>query len=450
MKSPITKKSFSAKENIGIKDIQLTDDFKAALELMKNGEECQFITGRAGTGKSTLLRYFRTTTSKKVVVLAPTGIAAINVGGQTIHSFFQLPPRFIQESEVKLLGKTRALIQEMDTLVIDEASMIRADVMDGIDLSLRINRSNNKPFGGVKIILIGDLFQLPPVVGRDMNEFFEKKYQSPFFFSARVFGKRNIRCYELTHIFRQSDPKFISLLNNVRENKHTEKDMALLNSRLIEEDHFDEEEVFVVLTATNEAASRINAYNLSKIEDRPYRYQAKVAQKFEEREYPNDFSLVLKKGAQIMMIKNDVEKKRWVNGSIGIIEELTDSSIRVNLNGNLYDVPRHKWEKIQYVYSEEANRIEPHVIGTFDQFPLKLAWAITIHKSQGQTFDDVVIDVGSGAFAHGQVYVALSRCTRLEGIRLKRKIHSSDVIFDSRVLEFYKNFNLVEYNFGAI
>ncbi len=441
MRSLLTKKSFAAKKNIEIKDIQLTDDFKAVLELMKNGDECQFVTGRAGTGKSTLLRYFRATTAKNVVVLAPTGIAAINVSGQTIHSFFQLPPRFIQESEVKLLGKTRSLVQKIDTLVIDEASMIRADVMDGIDLSLRINRSNNKPFGGVKIILIGDLFQLPPVVGRDMNEFFEKKYQSPFFFSARVFGKLNIRCFELTHIFRQSEPKFISLLNNIRENKHTDNDMTLLNSRFIDDDTFDEDEVFVVLTATNEAASRINAYNLSKIEDEPYQYQAKVAQKFEEREYPNNYSLILKKGAQIMMIKNDVEKKRWVNGSIGFVEDLTESAIRVNISGNVYDVPRNKWEKIQYVYSEAADRIEPNVIGTFEQFPLKLAWAITIHKSQGQTFDDVVIDVGNGAFAHGQVYVALSRCTKLEGIRLKKKIHASDVIFDSRVLEFHKNFN---------
>ena len=340
------------------------------------------------------------------------------------------------------MGKTkRSLVQKIDTLIIDEASMIRADVMDGIDLSLRINRSSHKPFGGVKIILIGDLYQLPPVVGQDMNEFFEKKYQSPFFFSARVFGKLSIRCFELTHIFRQSDPKFISLLNNVRENKHTETDMALLNSRLIDDDTFDEDEVFVVLTATNEAASRINAYNLSKIEDEPYRYEAKVAQKFEEKEFPNDFSLMLKKGAQIMMIKNDVEQKRWVNGSIGLIEELTESAIRVNIGGNVYGVPRHKWEKIQYVTSEAADRIEPNVIGTFEQFPLKLAWAITIHKSQGQTFDDVVIDVGSGAFAHGQVYVALSRCTKLEGIRLKKKIHARDVLFDSRVLEFHKNFN---------
>ena len=441
MKPPRIKKSFSAKKNIDIKDIELTDDFKAALELMKNGDECQFITGRAGTGKSTLLRYFRATACKNVVVLAPTGIAAINVSGQTIHSFFQLPPRFIQESEIKPLGKAKkALVQKIDTLIIDEASMIRADVMDGIDLSLRINRSNNKPFGGVKIILIGDLFQLPPVVGQDMNEFFEKKYQSPFFFGARVFGKLDIRCFELTHIFRQSDPKFISLLNNVRENKHTESDLALLNSRLIDEDTFNDDEVFVVLTATNDAASRINATNLSKIEDEPYRYEAKISQKFEAKEFPNDYFLVLKKGAQIMMIKNDVEKKRWVNGSIGIIEELTRSSIRINIGGNVYDVFRHQWEKIQYTYNEEVDRIEPHVIGTFDQFPLKLAWAITIHKAQGQTFEEVVIDVGQGAFAHGQMYVALSRCTKLEGIRLKKKIQAKDVIFDDRVLEFHEHF----------
>ena len=441
VRSPRSKRSFAAKENIGIKDIQLTDDFKAVLELMKNSDECQFITGRAGTGKSTLLRYFRATTSKHVVVLAPTGIAAINVGGQTIHSFFQLPPRFIQENDIKSLGKNRSLIEKIDTLVIDEASMVRADVMDGIDLSLRINRSNNKPFGGVKVILIGDLFQLPPVVGQDMNEFFEKKYQSPFFFSARVFTKINIRCFELTHIFRQSDPKFISILNNVRENKHTESDMEHLNSRLIDEDCFDEDEVFVVLTSTNDAASRINTFNLVKIEDRSYRYEAVVADKFDEREFPNDYALILKKGAQIMMIKNDVEKKRWVNGTIGVVQDLTDSTVVVNINGNIHEVTRNRWEKIQYVYNENTDHVEPHVIGTFEQFPLRLAWAITIHKSQGQTFDDVVIDVGHGAFAHGQVYVALSRCTKLEGIRLRKKIRASDVIFDRRVLEFHKSFN---------
>ena len=438
MKTRPGKKSFSAKENIEIRDIRLTDDFKAALDLMANGEDCQFITGRAGTGKSTLLRYFRATTAKNVVVLAPTGIAAINVGGQTIHSFFQFPPRFIQENDVKLLGKNKSLIEKMETHIIDEASMVRADVMDGIDLSLRMNRSSHKPFGGVKVILIGDLYQLPPVIGQDMNHFFERIYPSPFFFSARVFGKINMGRYELTHIFRQSDPKFISLLNNIRENKHTEEDMTHLNSRLIEDD-FDEEEVFVVLTATNDAASRINAYHLAKIQDQPYHYRANVAQKFEEKEYPNDFSLALKKGAQVMMIKNDVEKKRWVNGTLGFVQDLTESMITVNIDGDIHEVVRHRWEKIQYIFNEEADHIEPNVIGTFEQFPLKLAWAITIHKSQGQTFDEVVIDVGHGAFAHGQVYVALSRCTKLEGIRLKKKIRPSDILFDRRVLEFHQN-----------
>ncbi len=434
-----SQKSFSAKKNIAIKDIQLTEDFETALELMRNGDECQFITGRAGTGKSTLLRYFRATTDKNIVVLAPTGIAAINVSGQTIHSFFQFPPRFIQESEIRPLGRNKSLIEKIEILIIDEASMVRADVLDGIDLSLRMNRGNHKPFGGVKVILIGDLFQLPPVVGQDMNGFFEKKYTSPFFFSARVFQKLGIRCFELTHIFRQNEPKFISLLNNIREDKHTEEDMTLLNTRLIDEDYFDEEEIFVVLTATNDAASRINAYNLSKIEDEPYRYQASVAQKFDEKEYPNDLSLALKKGAQIMMIKNDIEKKRWVNGTIGFIQDLTESMVTVNIDGEVHEVLRHKWEKIQYVFNEEEDRIEPEVIGTFEQFPLKLAWAITIHKSQGQTFDEVVIDIGNGAFAHGQLYVALSRCTKLEGIRLKKKIRTSDMIFDRRVLEFHQH-----------
>ncbi len=339
-------KKFRAKQNVGIKDIQLTDDFKRALELMSEGPDCQFITGRAGTGKSTLLRYFRALTSKNTVVLAPTGIAAINVGGQTIHSFFQLPPRFIQESEIRVLPKTQSLIEKIEILIIDEASMVRADVMDGIDLALRLNRASRKPFGGVKVILIGDLFQLSPVVNPEMNEFFEKKYASPYFFSANVFGDIDIHCFELKHIFRQSDPKFISLLNNVRENCHTQEDMTLLNSRLIDE-YFDEEQPFVVLTATNESASRINAYNLSKIEDEPYRYQAKVTDRFDEKEYPNDPALVLKIGAQIMMIKNDTEKKRWVNGTLGTIQDLSESMVVVNVNGQAHEVTPHTWEKVQ-------------------------------------------------------------------------------------------------------
>lgn len=428
------RKTIVARKIIPIDDIELTDEFKQTFALMENSKDCLYITGKAGTGKSTLLRYFREKTNKKIAVLSPTGIAAITVNGQTIHSFFQFPPRFIQPSEVKLLGKTRQLVQKVDTIIIDEASMVRADIMDGIDYSLKINRSNDAPFGGAQIILMGDLFQLPPVVRADMKEFFDKKYSSPYFFSASVFEKVAIRCIELTHIFRQKDPQFIALLNNIREGSHTEGDLKFLNSRVVGET--TEKSTYITLTPKNDDAARINAEHLAKINEPPQTFTAIIADDFKESEYPNEFHLVLKKNAQVMMIRNDTEQKRWVNGSLGHVEKLTTTSIRVNINGNVHEVLREKWEKIQYKYNPETESVEPEVIGTFEQFPVRLAWAITIHKSQGQTFDDVDIDIGDGAFAHGQVYVALSRCTSLEGIRLKRNISRRDVIFDHRVREF--------------
>ncbi len=423
-----------AKKIIPIDDIELTDEFSQTFDLMENSNDCLFITGKAGTGKSTLLRYFRAKTQKNIAVLASTGISAITVNGQTIHSFFQFPPRFIQQSEIRLLGRTRQLIQKVDTIIIDEASMVRADIMDGIDYSLRINRANDKPFGGVQIILMGDLFQLPPVVRADTREIFEKKYAGPYFFSARVFKEIAIRCIELIHIFRQKDPKFISLLNNIREGVHTERDLKFLNSRVVRETN--EKSTYITLTPRNDDAARINTEHLDKINEPPQTFTAIVTDEFKESEYPNEFYLVLKSNAQVMMIRNDTEQKRWVNGSLGHVEKLTSSSIRVNINGKVHEVLREKWEKIQYIYNPDTEAVEAKVIGTFEQFPTRLAWAITIHKSQGQTFDNVDIDIGDGAFAHGQVYVALSRCTSLEGIRLKRNISRRDVIFDHRVREF--------------
>ncbi len=423
-----------AKKIIAIDDIELTEEFKQTFALMEDSNDCLFITGKAGTGKSTLLRYFRAKTQKNIAVLASTGISAITVNGQTIHSFFQFPPRFIQQSEIRFLGRTRQLIQKLDAIVIDEASMVRADIMDGIDYSLRINRANEQPFGGVQIILMGDLFQLPPVVRADTRGIFEKKYASPYFFSARVFEQAAIRRIELIHIFRQKEPKFIALLNNIREGVHTEKDLKFLNSRVVGE--MKQKSTCVTLTPRNDNAARINTEHLVKINEPAQTFTAIVTDEFKESEYPNEFQLVLKSHAQVMMIRNDTEQKRWVNGSLGHVEKLTAASIKVNINGNVYEVLREKWQKIQYVYNPDTEAVEAKVIGTFEQFPVRLAWAITIHKSQGQTFDDVDIDISGGAFAHGQVYVALSRCTSLEGIRLKRNILRRDIIFDPRVREF--------------
>lgn len=423
-----------AKKIIPIDDIELTEEFQQTFALMEDSKDSLFITGKAGTGKSTLLRYFRAKTQKNIAVLASTGISAITINGQTIHSFFQFPPRFIQQSEIRFLGRTRQLIQKLDAIVIDEASMVRADIMDGIDYSLRINRVNDQPFGGVQMILMGDLFQLPPVVRADTRGIFEKKYTSPYFFSARVFQEAPIRCIELIHIFRQKDPKFIALLNNIREGEHTQQDLKFLNSRVVRETK--EKSTHITLTPRNDQAAKINTEHLVKINEPTQTFTAIVTDEFKESEYPNEFHLTLKNNAQVMMIRNDAEQKRWVNGSLGHVEKLTAASIKVNINGKVHEVLREKWEKIQYIYNPDAEAIEAKVIGTFEQFPIRLAWAITIHKSQGQTFDDVDIDIGSGAFAHGQVYVALSRCTSLEGIRLKRNILPRDIIFDRRVREF--------------
>ena len=412
----------------------MTPEFLRALELMEKTDKCLFITGKAGTGKSTLLRYFRAKTAKNVVVLAPTGIAAINVEGQTLHSFFRLPPRFIQKDDIHRLPKSKKMFECLDTLVIDEVSMVRADLLDGVDYALRINRGRpDVPFGGVQLILFGDLFQLPPIVDPGMAEIFERRYESPYFFSAKVIREIELECLELTKIYRQSEAEFIGLLNKIRDKDYDELDLNRLNERVGPAAEGEEEEI--VLTTTNQRAGEINQSRLDALRAPAFEYDAAVTGKFDESVYPNEVTLVLKRGAQVMMIRND-PAKRWANGSIGRVEALTPDSIEVSIDGKSHEVPRAVWEKIEYVYDEETERIESRVAGTFEQYPLKLAWAITIHKSQGKTFDKVVVELGRGAFAHGQVYVALSRCTGFAGLRLQRPVTARDVLFDERILEF--------------
>lgn len=428
-------KGYLGRKQIPVEDVELTPEFLRALELMEQTSRCAFITGKAGTGKSTLLRYFRAKTKKNVVVLAPTGIAAINVEGQTLHSFLRLPPRFVQREDIRRLSRSRKVIERLDTLVVDEASMVRADLMDAVDWALRLNRDKPKiPFGGVQVILFGDLFQLPPVVDRDMAEVFERRYKSPYFFSADVIHEIELECLELPKIYRQSESAFIDLLNKIRDKRFGPSDLNRLNERVVADPPIQNGD-FVTLTTTNQRASEINQNRLNALPGRAFQYQADVTGEFEETLYPNDSALALKKGAQVMLIKNDANK-RWVNGTIGLIEHLLDDAVTVSVDGRTHDVPRAIWKKIRYVYNEDADRIESKEIGSFEQYPIKLAWAITIHKSQGQTFDRVLIELGDGAFAHGQVYVALSRCTSFSGLRLKRPVAASDVIFDERILEF--------------
>ncbi len=424
--------------NILPDNLELNEEFVGVFNLIENTQDSIFITGKAGTGKTTLLKYFKKNTTKNIAVLAPTGVAAVNIGGQTIHSFFRFPPRLIQKDNIHKRHKSE-IFQKLDTLIVDEVSMVRADMMDGIDYALRINRENmGVPFGGVQMVFFGDLFQLSPVVEKEARDILKQLYGSPYFFKAKAFNKLSLRYVELNKNYRQSDTQFIDLLNKIRNKTQDDDDLNLLNERVKKSMPGDAPHC-VLLTTTNSRANAINEERLAELPSREYRYEAVITKQFEESAYPAESCLRLKKGAQIILIRNDVDKK-WVNGTIAQVEELSSETIKVSIKGRIYDVPKSSWEKIEYAYNEDEDKIEEKIIGTFEQYPIKLAWAITIHKSQGQTFDNVVIDLAAGAFTHGQVYVGLSRCTSLEGIILKRPIMARDIIFDERIYEFRDRF----------
>lgn len=417
------------------KNPQITSEFAAAFELLENSESNVFLTGKAGTGKSTFLQYFRRNTAKKVAVVAPTGVAALNVEGQTIHSFFRLKPAFVNVAEVKPYASK--VIKGLDLLIIDEISMVRADVFDGINQILKISRKNNKPFGGVQICVIGDLFQLPPIVSRQEQEFFAQYYDSPFFFAAKSFAEANFETVQFNKIHRQNDAKFIGVLNAIREGACTETELAHLNSR-----HAPKATPApgtLVLTTTNALADEINVSKLAKLPAKPLRFDAEFSGKFglQDTRLPAPEELVLKVGAQVMFVKNDSEL-RWVNGTVGIVEALSKDSIKVRVGADLHEVEQVKWKTLAYEMDDEKGKIVEKTLGTYTQFPLTLAWAITIHKSQGKTLERVIIDLGSGAFAAGQLYVALSRCKSLEGIALKQEVADADIRCDAEVVEFMR------------
>jgi len=418
-------------------DFEITPDVEHAFSLMEHTRRHVYITGKAGTGKSTLLQYFKEKTKREIVVLAPTGVAAINIGGSTIHSFFRFPPRLLTEKEVRRIRGKKKLFAAIDTIVIDEVSMVRADVMDAIDHSLRLNRNRPKEaFGGVQVICIGDLYQLPPIVEAELQDYLSHTYESPYFFNAKVFKENKFEVIELGKVFRQKDSGFIQLLNKVRNNDLDESDLRDLNQRCDPSLGFEKEELAITLTSTNRRASTINLEHLNALGSKDYTFDAVVAGNYDPQAYPTDERLKLKPGAQVMMVKND-PAKRWVNGSLGVIQKLSQDSITVSLGDSLCTVEPSEWEKIEYEFNKEDGRIEPKVTGSFKQYPIKLAWAITIHKSQGKTFDNVIIDLGYGAFAHGQTYVALSRCRSFEGIRLKNPIRYSDIILDGTVSQLH-------------
>jgi hypothetical protein len=536
------------------KNLKLSDESKDVVEALENSDENLFITGRAGTGKSTLLGYFRSTTKKNVVVVAPTGVAALNVKGQTIHGFFKFKIGMTVHDVKKITSEIdQKMYKKIDMLIIDEISMVRADLFDCIDRFLRLNGKDSKlPFGGVQIVVIGDLFQLPPVVGPGEGYIFETKYESPYFFDAPAYKQGLFQVIELSHVYRQQDPVFIDILDKIRTGEadlqHVEyinrmcleidgkkvtmtdaqsKDVVVEDSlyvndegipvddeerdedgnivnrvkskedkiehddgkhKLIQDlknqfnlsgikglnfgastassssasassfvssdknvnknsnssstsnvDEFNElgiQKLTVCLVTTNALADKINAEKLAEIKDPSKTYKGDLVGRFEQKNAPAPEQLVLKLGAQVMTLKNDPSGK-WVNGDIGTVEKLLDSSVRVRFeDGRVEEIIGDTWEMVKYEYDEISDQLDSEVVGKYTQIPIKLAWAVTIHKSQGKTFDTAVIDFGRGTFAHGQAYVALSRVRSLQGITLKNPLRAHDVRIDERIRDF--------------
>ena len=385
--------------------------FQDILQQLEEDDGHFFITGKAGTGKSPLLQLFRKTTRKKVVVLSPTGISDLHVQGQTIHSFFQLPPKLLHPGELFVNRRLVRMLSVVEAIIIDEISMVRADVLDAIDVSLRLHRKINQPFGGVQMFFFGDLFQLPPVVSSvEEREYFSSTYISPYFFDAHVLQKGvDMHMIELTHVYRQRERHFIRLLDSIRTMQFEYEDLESLNERYLPDVPI--EEPYLTLCSTNAAAQQINKERLDKLDAPVFRYSGEVKGEFNPRLFPTDYTLELKVGGQVMLIRNDPER-RFVNGSLAVIDRLEDDKVFVILStddhrSELLEVPKMTWEINKYSLSaDESNPIKSEVIGSFIQFPLKLAWAVTIHKSQGKTYDRIYSDLGKGASEHGQTYVA--------------------------------------------
>jgi len=425
------------------------DGFQEVLEWIEEGRPCLFVTGKAGTGKSTLLQHIKRRAIGKAAVLAPTGVAAVHVGGQTIHSFFRFPPQVLFPETVARMGGG-ALYRNLETLIIDEISMVRADILDAMDMFLRRHGPDaGLPFGGVQMIFFGDLHQLPPVVSPHEMEAFRSLYESPWFFKAKVFSRLPFERVDLRKVYRQKEKTFLSLLNAVRSGEAGEEDMDALNIRLDPSFQPPDAEPCVTLTATNLSADRVNARRLDALPSHLALYAAQVQGEFEPRAFPTDEPLGLKVGAQVMFLKNHPQGL-WVNGTLGVVAAMGSDIIWVDIPGRerggnvdpeagplgAMRVEKASWESVRYVLDPETGRVVPKPVGRFTQFPLKLAWAMTIHKSQGKTFDRVIIDLGQGAFAHGQSYVALSRCRTLEGIFLRRPLSGRDLLLDPEVREF--------------
>lgn len=412
----------------------------AALQLMEGSSRSAFVTGRAGTGKSTLLHHFRDSTEKNVAVLAPTGLAAVNIGGQTLHSFFRLKPQVIDPETIEPAWD-RSVYAELDTVVIDEVSMVRVDLLEGIDRTLRVNRERpNELFGGVQVILFGDLFQLAPIVReQELKEYFSERYGGVYFFLAPALRQARLPCFELQKVYRQRDAEFLDILNAIREKRIGGELLRSLNRRVGSPEILSARSGHIVLTPTNRAALERNVRLLSSLAGREYTYRAEVEGRFDPNVYPTEENLRLRRGARVMLLRNDQEG-RWVNGTLAQVVALTADSVRVEIDGEPHTVEPEVWENIRYTYDRKKRRVVPEPVGTFRQLPLRLAWALTIHKSQGQTFDRVYVDLDDGTFAHGQAYVALSRCRSLDGLALARPLTPRDIRFDPAVSRYREAF----------
>ena len=432
-------------------------EFQDALNLIQYTRQSVFLTGKAGTGKSTFLKYICQNTKKKHVVLAPTGIAAINAGGSTLHSFFKLPfypllpddPNLsLQRGRIheffKYTKPQRKLLEELELIIIDEISMVRADLIDAVDRILRVySRNLREPFGGKQLLLVGDVFQLEPVVKSDEREILNRFYPTAYFFSAKVFSQIDLVSIELQKVYRQTDKVFVGVLDHIRSNTAGSADLQLLNTRYGTDIEEHEEDMYITLATRRDNVDYINDRKLAELPGVPVTFHGEITGDFPESSLPTSRELVLKPGAQVIFIKNDFDH-HWVNGTIGVVsgfDEEDETLYIITDDGKECDVKPESWKNIRYKYNEKKKEIEEEVLGTFSQFPVRLAWAITIHKSQGLTFSRVVIDFTGGVFAGGQAYVALSRCTSLEGIQLKRPVNRADIFVRPEIVHFSERFN---------
>lgn len=443
------------------------DLFLLAANLVNQTSRHIFLTGKAGTGKTTFLKYIRENCTKQIVVVAPTGVAAINAGGVTIHSFFQLPiSPFIPEagffdqknnevtnshsliSRLRLNTQKKKIYQELELLIIDEISMVRCDTLDAIDVVLRYARHRPfERFGGVQVLFIGDMFQLPPVIKEQEWNLLAEHYGSPYFFDSKVMKEDPPIYLEFTKVYRQTEEKFIRLLNQVRNNEMNEEGKKILQNRFQPIPNESEQEGYIILTTHNEKAKNRNTDRLTKLDTKLFKYNAEIRDDFPENAYPADVLLQLKVGAQVMFIKNDTEKKQYFNGKIGVVTALQQNQILVQCKDetDAIEVKKEKWENIRYTLNKATRKLEEEILGSFIQYPLRLAWAITIHKSQGLSFQKAIIDAGA-AFSAGQVYVALSRCTNLEGMILQSPVKTNSFLSDPRIVKYTQSASLNNLN----